>query len=116
MGMLMVVADAVLLVPGDCAEAFPLQAAKTHTERTRSRMIEAGRFHNRARRLQLMPLKTTSILKASSTKLSIDSYAPGWALAATSAVVKHRYRLFCGVASRSDHALRKAPCRGDPTA
>jgi hypothetical protein len=34
-------------------------------------MIEAGRFHNRARRLQPMPLKTTSILKASGTKLSI---------------------------------------------
>jgi hypothetical protein len=31
-------------------------------------------------------------------------------------MVKHRYRLFCGAASRSDHALRKKPCRGDPIA
>src|SRR5260370_39513934 len=57
-------ANAVLLEPCDCAEAFPLQAAKTHTERTRSRMIEACRFHNRARRLQPMPLKATRIMIA----------------------------------------------------
>src|SRR5260370_12007081 len=117
-------ANAVLHEPCDCAEAFPLQAAKTHTERKRSRMIEACRFHSRARRLQPMPLKTTSILKASGNKTLycwrlgdglffkcrvivahllarvpwIDFYAPCSALSATSAMVKHRYRLFCSAA------------------
>jgi len=46
----------------------------------------------------------------------VDSCAPCSALAATSAMVKHRYRLFCGAASRSDHALKKTRCRGDPSA